>query len=202
MEEIREPKQKRAIKKKEAIIKAGFNLICKNGYYNTNTAEIAKEAGVSTGIIYQYFKDKYDIFIEALEKYGCDIFFPLLKVKDIQFNKSEFDQLLNQMIQHYISNHKVSNVAHEEIMSMVHSDKRVAEYYYKRELEMTNILRNIFIDNGFKDINLYEKVHIMMGLIDNLCHEIIYHKHDDMNYDIMTNLVIENIKNLFKNDLV
>ena len=48
---------------------------------------------------------------------------------------------------------------------------------------------------------IYEKVHIMMGLIDNLCHEIIYHKHDDMNYDIMTNLVIENIKNLFKSDL-
>ena len=85
---------------------------------------------------------------------------------------------------------------------MVHSDKRVAEYYYKRELEMTNTLKRILIDNDFKDVDLYEKVHVMMGLIDNLCHEIIYHKHDDMNYDVMTNLVTDNIKNLFKNDLV
>ena len=61
--DIREPKQKRAIEKKEKIIKAGFDLICQNGYHNTNTAEIAKRAGVSTGIVYQYFKDKYDIFI-------------------------------------------------------------------------------------------------------------------------------------------
>jgi AcrR family transcriptional regulator len=202
VDNIREPKQQRAIEKKEKIIEVGFNLICKNGYYNTNTAEIAKEAGVSTGIVYQYFKDKYDILIEGLEKYGDSIFFPMLKTRNIKFKKADFDKLLKQMIKHYISNHKVSNVAHEEIMSMVHSDKRVAEYYYKREFEMTNTLKDIFVDNNFNNVNLHEKVHIMMGLIDNLCHEIIYHKHDDMNYDVMMDIVIENIKNLFKNDLV
>ncbi len=198
---IREPKQQRAIEKKEKIIKAGFDLICKNGYYNTNTAEIAKSAGVSTGIVYQYFKDKYDILIEGLEKYGDNIFFPMLKTKEVKFDKKDFDKLLNQMIKHYISNHKVSNAAHEEIMAMVHSDKRVAEYYYKRELEMTNSLKEILINNKFKDNSLSEKVHIMMGLIDNLCHEITYHKHNDMNYEVMTDLVIDTIKNLFKNDL-
>lgn len=199
---IREPKQQRAIEKKEKIIKAGFDLICENGYYNTNTAEIAKVAGVSTGIVYQYFKDKYDILIAGLEKYGDNIFFPMLKNSEIIFDKKHFEKFLKQMIQHYISNHKVSNVAHEEIMAMVHSDKTVAEYYYKRELEMTNSLKGILLKNNFKDDNLIEKVHIMMGLIDNLCHEITYHKHSNMNYEIMSNLVIDNIKNLFKSDLI
>ena len=72
--EIREPIQKRSIEKKEKIIESGFELICEKGYYNTNTAEIAKNAGVSTGIVYQYFKDKHDILIDALKKYadnGC-----------------------------------------------------------------------------------------------------------------------------------
>lgn len=199
---IREPKQKRAIEKKEKIIEAGFNLICKNGYYNTNTMEIAKEAGVSTGIIYQYFKDKYDILILGIEKYSDNLFFPLLKNKDINFDKKNFDEFIRDMIKNYINNHKISSVAHEEIMAMVHSDKHVAEYYYKREIEMTNLIKNILINNGFSDNNLYEKVHIMIGLIDNLCHEVIYHKHNGMDYDIMTNLVINNIKDLFKNDLI
>ena len=201
IDNIREPKQQRAIEKKEKIIDAGFDLICKNGYYNTNTAEIAKAAGVSTGIVYQYFKDKYDILIEGLEKYGNDIFFPMLNNKNVTFDKKDFENLLREMINHYINNHKVSTVAHEEIMAMVHSDKRVAEYYYKRELEMTNSLKDILLKNDFKDDHLNEKVHIMMGLIDNLCHEVIYHKHHEMNYDIMTDLVINNIKELFKNDL-
>lgn len=202
MDIIREPVQKRAIEKKEKIVRVGFDLICNNGYHNINTAEIAAKAGVSTGIIYQYFKDKYDILIEGLEKYGDNIFFPMLKDKNIKFDKKDFDKLLKQMIKYYMSNHKISNVAHEEIMSMVHSDKKVAEYYYKRELEMTNTLKAILIDNNFKDDNLSEKVHIMMGLIDNLCHEVTYHKHSDMNYDVMTDLVIDNIKRLFKKDLI
>lgn len=199
---IRNPRQQRAIEKKESIIKEGFKLICKDGYHNTNTALIAAKAGVSTGIVYQYFKDKHDILILGLEKYGDDVFFSILKNKNIKFDKKDFDTVLKSMIDYHIRNHKVSNTAHEEIMSMVHSDKDVAKYFYKKELEITDSVKNALINNGFKDDNLYEKVHIMVGLIDNISHEIIYHKHDNMNYDIMMDLVIDNIKNLFKNDLI
>ncbi len=118
------------------------------------------------------------------------------------FDKKDFDTMIRNMIKYYVTNHKVSDVAHEEIMAMIHSDKKIAEYYYNRELEMTNSIKEILINNGFKDENLYERVHIMIGLIDNLCHEIIYHKHNDMDYNAMTNLVIDDIKNLFKNDLI
>ena len=192
---VREPKQKRAVEKKEKIIDAGFELICKNGYYNTNTAEIAKKADVSTGIVYQYFKDKHAILIEAVEKYGDKIFFPMLTEDEYI---GDIDNYIKNMINNYINNHKVSKVAHEEIMSMVHSDKDIAAYYYKRELEMTENLKELLIDNNFKDKNLEEKVHIVIGMIDNLCHEIIYHKHKDMNYDIMTDIVINTVKNILK----
>ncbi len=198
MNNIREPKQKRAIEKKEKIIKAGFNLICKNGYYNTNTAEIAKEAGVSTGIVYQYFEDKHDIFIEGLNTYGEEIFFPLLNYNNQMIDIKNIKPLMKNMINTYVKNHKVSKIAHEEIISMVHSDEEVAKYYYKRELETTEQIKNILIANNFKDNNLTEKVHIMLGMIDNLCHEIIYHKHKNMNYEEMTEIVINTIINLFK----
>lgn len=198
---IREPKQRRAINKKDRIIEAGFELICENGYYNTNTAEIAKKADVSTGIVYQYFNDKHDILMEAIEKYGEDIFFPMLKLSYKEINITNFNETIRNMIENYVTNHKVSKIAHEEIMAMVHSDKDIADYYYKRELEMTDTLKTILIKNNFSEQNLYEKVHVMIGLIDNLCHEKIYHKHSSMNYDIMTDIVIENIEQLFKEDL-
>lgn len=195
---IRDPKQQRAIEKKERIIESGFKLICEKGYYNINTAQIAKKAGVSTGIVYQYFKDKYDIFITALEKYGDDIFFPMLKMKNDKIDVKNFKSIMNDMIKRYTENHLVSKIAHEEIMAMVHSDKKFAEYYYKRELEMTDFIKKLLLDSGITDECLSEKVHVMIGMVDNLCHEVIYHKHEQMNYNAMTNIVLENILYLFK----
>ena len=194
--EIREPKQMRSIETKYKIIEAGFDLICNEGYYKTNTAKIAKKAGVSTGIVYQYFKDKRDIFICGLEKYADDIFYPMLKMPNINLEKNKLSLAIKEMITKYISNHKLSAIAHEEISAMTHSDKDVAFYFYKREMEMTNKISNILIKSGFNISNINEKVHIAIGLIDNLCHEIVYHKHKELDYDIMTKIVITNIENI------
>lgn len=194
--EIREPIQKRSIEKKEKIIKAGFELICEKGYYNTNTAEIAKAAGVSTGIIYQYFKDKHDILVEGIKRYANDIFYPMLNVtSNIKIDKNNLDSILRNMINAFVENHKLSQIAHEEIMAMTHSDKEIAEFFQENEMAMTKNISKILLDNGFDSKNLDEKVHIAIHLIDDLCHEIVYHKHKDLNYDVMINLVIENILN-------
>ena len=194
--EIREPVQKRSIEKKEKIIGSGFELICEKGYYNTNTAEIAKNAGVSTGIIYQYFKDKHDIFIEALKKFADNIFYPMLDIPLKDFDKNNLNEIVRKMIDNFIQNHKLSQSAHEEIMAMAHSDKDVAFYFHKREIEMTEKIYDLLVKNGFDSKNLMEKSHITIGLIDNLCHEIVYHKHNELDYDVMTNICIETIVKL------
>ncbi len=194
--EIREPVQKRSIEKKEKIIESGFELICEKGYYNTNTAEIAKNAGVSTGIIYQYFKDKHDIFIEALKKFADNIFYPMLDIPLKNFDKNNLNEIVRKMIDNFIQNHKLSQSAHEEIMAMAHSDKDVAFYFHKREIEMTEKIYDLLVENGFDSKNLMEKSHIAIGLIDNLCHEIVYHKHNELDYDVMTNICIETIVKL------
>jgi len=198
IDNIRKPKQQRAIKKKEKIIESGFNLICKNGYYNTNTAEIAKEADVSTGIVYQYFKDKNDILLEGLYKFGDNIFFPILTLDLSNYDIKNFDNDLTNLIASQIKNHKLSKSAHQEITAMIHTDSNVAKYFYDKEFEVTEKIKNLLVKNGYEEKQLLEKVHIIIGLIDNLCHEIIYHKHKNINYDAMTNITIDMIKNLFK----
>lgn len=196
--EIREPIQKRSIEKKENIIKAGFELICKDGYYNTNTAKIAQKANVSTGIVYQYFADKHDIFIAGLEKYADTIFYPLKNIPLKNFNKKDFPIFLKNFIKEYIKNHKLSQSIHEEIIAMIHSDKEIAYYYYKREMDMTCKIASFLQENNFECDNINERVHIMIGIIDNLCHEIVYHKHKEIDYNIMTEFAINSIISLFK----
>ena len=198
--EIREPVQKRSIEKKEKIIESGFELICEKGYYNTNTAEIAKNAGVSTGIVYQYFKDKHDILIEALKKYVDNIFYPMLNIPIKEFDKIDLSEIIKKMIDSFITNHKLSQSAHEEIMAMAHLDKDVAFYFHKREMQMTEKIYDLLVKNGFDSKDLMEKSHICIGLIDNLCHEIVYHKHSELNYEIMTNICINTIVHIFNKD--
>lgn len=198
--EIRKPMQKRSIEKKEKIIESGFELICEKGYYNTNTAEIAKNAGVSTGIVYQYFKDKHDILIEALKKYADNIFYPMLNIPIKEFDKIDLSEIIRKMIDSFIANHKLSQSAHEEIMAMAHLDKDVAFYFHKREMQMTEKIYDLLVKNGFDSKDLMEKSHICIGLIDNLCHEIVYHKHSELNYEIMTNICINTIVHIFNKD--
>lgn len=194
---IREPIQKRSIEKKEKIIEAGFDLICEKGYYNTNTAEIAKAAGVSTGIVYQYFRDKHDILIAGIKIYANDIFYPMLNVtSDIVINRDNIKSLLKNMINKFIENHRLSQSAHEEIMSMTHSDKEIATFFQEHEMFMTKKISDILIKNSFNNQNLYEKVHISINIIDDLCHEIVYHKHSELNYEVMIDLVINLILKL------
>lgn len=194
--EVRMPKQKRSIEKRKKIIDAGWKLISQNGYYNTNTQEIALLAGVSTGIVYQYFKDKHDILLAGIQAYADDVFFPILKDDFENVKIDDFKSFIKSIIDEYINEHKLSKSAHEEIMAMVHTDEDVSKYYYEREITITNKICDLLIHNDMKIDNIKEKVHIMVGLIDNLCHEVVYHKHDGLNYKAMSEIVIENIINI------
>ncbi len=189
--QIREPIQKRSIEKKEKIIECGFELICKEGYHNINTAEIAKAAGVSTGIIYQYFKDKHDILIEGIKRYSDSIFYPMLKITDSPFKKEDLKNVLRQMISKFVENHKLSQVAHEEITAMAHSDAQIAKIFYESEINMTDKISDLLIQNGFSNENIHEKVHTIIHLIDDLCHEIVYHKHGQLDYTTMIDITID-----------
>ncbi|CAG0929621.1 MAG: HTH-type transcriptional regulator BetI [Rhodocyclaceae bacterium] len=49
------------------IVRAAVKLFSEEGYYTTTIQQIARAAGVSTGLIYQYFRDKDDILFLTLK---------------------------------------------------------------------------------------------------------------------------------------
>ena len=56
---------------RKAILDAAVKVVAQKGYYNAKTAEIAEEAGVAAGTIYNYFKNKDDLLISIFnEKLG------------------------------------------------------------------------------------------------------------------------------------
>jgi len=191
MPNTRIPTQERSIKKKNLIIETGFNMMCDKGFYNVTTSDIAKEAKVSTGIIYQYFNDKKEIFIEGIKNYSNNILFPLIDVLESkEIDKNNIDELIKKIIDKFIENHNMTKKAHEELIAMSHIDDEISEIFRHQDMECTNKIVSIFEKNNIYLENAKEKIHIIYGLIDNLCHEIVYHKHQEIDYDIMKKEVI------------
>jgi AcrR family transcriptional regulator len=63
------PQQERKTETKKRIVDAAMRLFSSKGYYQTNSKEIAREAGVAIGSFYTYFTDKKEVLKYILNAY-------------------------------------------------------------------------------------------------------------------------------------
>ncbi len=189
-QQIRTPQQKRSIEKRSKIIEAGYQLFLEKGYHNTNTAEIAKLAGVSTGIVYSYFKDKKDIFLYVIEVYENNVTTPLYDlIKNIE-KPLELKKVISQMIITLVQSHTVVKSVHEEMQALSHTDKEIGELFAKFQSNLATHFVGLMDLYDIHPTNAYEKVHLIIDIIENLSHEMVYQQHEYLNYDVMTDVAV------------
>ncbi|MEQ1612803.1 MAG: TetR/AcrR family transcriptional regulator [Hyphomicrobiaceae bacterium] len=58
--------EKLVMKRREQIVAAAIELFSEQGYYRTSIQDIARKAGVSIGLIYQYAQTKEDVLLLSL----------------------------------------------------------------------------------------------------------------------------------------
>lgn len=185
MAEIREPQKSNSIEKKRKIVEGGLKVFGEKGFYKTTTVEIAKVAGVSTGIVYSYFKDKKDIFLHALRLYFGNIYLPMEQALQSVEPPIDLENTVRAFIQITIRSHKENMTAHEEMIAMSHLDEDVHKLFMDVEREITATVAHYLRANGFDNGNLQEKTHIAYNLVETLCHEYVYHRHSYIDYDVM-----------------
>jgi len=197
--EVRQPRQERAIEKKNKIIKAGYELFSEVGYYGTNTAEIAKRAGVSTGIVYGYFQDKRDILISVLEIYIDNVFGPFSRLFDSLKSPVNFELLVPEIVEKVIKTHKNNRKIHEALHSLSGSDEAVGTQFIALEDSITLKIADKFDKLNIKIENAYEKIHFSLGIIQDFSHEYVFDKHEYIDYDVLKDMVCKTVINLFVN---
>ena len=89
METKRKVRQARAAETRKRIVAAAKKMITENGFENVSIEEIAKEAEVSTGSFYTYFKKKEDV-IEELNQLS---FYRLAEITNEMKDKGLDDRL-------------------------------------------------------------------------------------------------------------
>jgi len=165
---IREPKQKRAIEKKESLINAAFQLFNEKGFYNTNSKEIAKKAGVSTGLFYNYFNDKSNIFLEILTRISEKKYIELEKILEKLSKENDKRQVLKSF---FIENIKLlSELAfiYKNIETIKKEYEEIGKFNDKNKQRVKNLMMNFFnkINNKENIKNLDIKCEIILTTID------------------------------------
>lgn len=54
--------------RKAQLTRAAFNVVSERGYYNFTMMDIANEAGVSSGLVHYYFKNKQGLLLNLLRE--------------------------------------------------------------------------------------------------------------------------------------
>lgn len=194
--EIRIPIQKRSIEKRKKIIDAALKMFNEKGYFSTNTAEIAKTAGLATGSLYSYFKDKKDIFLEVTNLYGKVIYDHVVKELSKIKDTNDLDLMIKTTINIILESHKISPKFHQEMMILSYKDKEI-RYSFRKQQE---VMLNKYIEKFKKfDLNLEnknEKYFLVFSLIENTCHEIIYDAKLTLDRDVLIEECAEVVKKI------
>lgn len=161
----REIIQPRAVKTREKILAAALELYTEKGYHNTTVDEIAKKAGLSTGIAYRYFRNKKELLLASLS-------FAFENIKDIAGVTEEdlYSGDIEDVLTSFERIHTEYRDFHEELEGLRHSDEDVKKLYSDFS---GNALEQIY--NGLpKEIrdrpHSRERLNISIGIMENYCH--------------------------------
>ena len=193
MTKTRVPTQKRSIEKREKIVEAGFDLFCEKGYYKTNTAEIAKYAGVSTGALYSYFEDKRQIFIESFHQHLDAISSALLQQLTSLPEQLDLSTFIGKWIDVYIDLYAKSNHALVQLRLVIVDDEEINHHFSDLENTYFSNIADILKTRGITCGNLFEKVYVSCILIDSLRQERTSFSHNGLNFEILQEQIKQNI---------
>ena len=194
---VRNPRQERAIEKKNKIIEASYLLFSEVGYYGTNTAEIAKRAGVSTGIVYGYFQDKRDILLSVMERYIKNAFDPVLKIFDKISAPVDVENIVKMVLDATIKTHKKNAKMHEALHSLTPTDEVINMQFIDLEDKITLEIADKLKSIGITPDNPHEKIHFAMDIVQSFAHEYVFDKHEYIDYIVMRDIVTKTLTDLF-----
>jgi len=178
----RVPKQQRSIDKKNRIMDAAMTLFARKGIHQTNSKEIAAEAGVAIGSFYSYFPDKRKLLTEVLEIY-LDNHFDKIWKDNLTWDTLPTPRIIRHYIDNLLSAYDMAPDFHKETHVLRYSDPDVKALYDKETAKELSQIVAILIQ--FKDqvaINDMEAAAVVIhSAAENLAHKIKFMETIDEN---------------------
>lgn len=108
--------------KEEAIFQSALKVIKEKGFHKTRIADIAKEAGVSYGLVYHYFPGKEKLFEAVQEKWWGGLFDLMERLStQILTVPEKLSHVVDYFLDTYYENPELANIFITEISRSTHN---------------------------------------------------------------------------------
>ncbi|MFW6237692.1 MAG: TetR/AcrR family transcriptional regulator [Halanaerobiales bacterium] len=166
------------VDKKELIRRAAVRVMAAEGYYNTNISQIAGEAGVAVGTIYNYFDHKEDIleYIFAVELKKRITYLVELKKEGGNF-RDKFTRFLDFHFARLRENPAVARILVRE-KEFPRQDDNGAISDYRRQIpaELAEMLKQGMNKGELKDWNIDVLAAVVFGALQGIIERAVREK--------------------------
>lgn len=174
-----------------------MKLLKEKGYYNITTADIAKEAGVSTGILYRYFKNKMSIVVEIMNQLVEHRINPMLEGMVVNIiDKDNFVLFLERTMHELRLLHEELGALHNDLGNLLNQEGQISSYVNRMETEIVKRVGALLVSNDFQMDHMTEKIHIAYDLLEDYSHEVVFKQHQELDYEVMKGEIIRLISYL------
>ena len=171
--------------KQERILDTALRLFAELGYSATSTSKVAKEAGVSEGLIFRHFQNKEGL-LDAIMKLGEDRLKTLFA--DIVM-ESDPQQIISKTLG--LAKTIASDEYQMNFWRLQYKLKWELEYYNSQKMEPLRIaLSNAFSKLNYEDPD--KEADIILVLLDGLAMRLFLEENGKI--DTMTDFLIEKYK--------
>ena len=126
-------------RRRRQIVDAAVRLFIEKGFHKTTTREIARESGISTGLLYEYVSSKEDVLFLVCDAIHAEV---EATVAEAVQRVSEGRNVLAAMIREYFL---VCDRMSDHILLVYQETKALPDQWRRRVLENEVKLTNIFV---------------------------------------------------------
>ena len=185
MAEIRIPKQKRSIEKKEKIIMAANQVFMEKGYFNISTVDIVNASGLSVGVFYSYFTDKKDVLLACLDRFGGELTENMCNGIESIPDSDDIEDVLIRILSILVGFHSKKHLYHNEVKALEYLDEDVKEQIKKMKNAMMDSLLDKLSAYGYYFPYKEEQVFLIYQMIEGIEEETASQKSEILDQDIL-----------------
>ena len=185
--------QERALVTRQKILDSAVGMYASKGYQKTTVDDIAKNAGLSVGVAYRYFKNKKELLLATLEYLFQNI---------ASLTGTDPEDVINGNLSDALAAFENIHIKyrdlHEELEGLRHTDEDVRALYDGFYHDAVKGIHDRLPDEIRKREGSLVDLYMVIGLMENYCHLYMHGSFSDEQLSAMRSRVLQITEEVFK----